>query len=479
MLDAVIKHLPNPAESQVYRIPKIWRGDLDSEFGKSLMTCNPNGEVAFVITRILIDPKGGREISAGRLYSGTIKPGMEVYLSIQKAKQRIQNVYIYRGIKHEMIDSIQCGNIIALTGIKSRAGETITLEPQTPFEEMKHIFEPVITKAIKPEKPGDLPKMIEVLRQVSKEDPSIKIEINEETGESLMSGMGELHLEIIENRIKTEKNMNIITSPPIITFRETITKESPEAEGKTPNKHNRLYFKAEPLTDEIYQAMKDGKIPEGRVKKKDDLLWSALEEAGMDSKTSRKVRDIFKGNMFIDETRGVVYINEIMEMVLDMFEDVMSAGPLAKEACNKVKISLVDVKLHEDAIHRGPAQMYPAVRDGIRGAMMMGNPIMFEPMQILQIDAPTEYTGDVSKLIQNKRGQLLEMDNQGMMTMIKAKMPVAELLGWSSDLRSATGGRGNSSIADQTFERMNSDLQAKVIKQIKDRKGLTDAMLGA
>jgi elongation factor 2 len=479
MLDAVIKHLPNPAESQVYRIPKIWRGDLDSEFGKSLMTCNPNGEVAFVITRILIDPKGGREISAGRLYSGTIKPGMEVYLSIQKAKQRIQNVYIYRGIKHEMIDSIQCGNIIALTGIKSRAGETITLEPQTPFEEMKHIFEPVITKAIKPEKPGDLPKMIEVLRQVSKEDPSIKIEINEETGESLMSGMGELHLEIIENRIKTEKNMNIITSPPIITFRETITKESPEAEGKTPNKHNRLYFKAEPLTDEIYQAMKDGKIPEGRVKKKDDLLWNALEEAGMDSKTSRKVRDIFKGNMFIDETRGVVYINEIMEMVLDMFEDVMSAGPLAKEACNKVKISLVDVKLHEDAIHRGPAQMYPAVRDGIRGAMMMGNPIMFEPMQILQIDAPTEYTGDVSKLIQNKRGQLLEMDNQGMMTMIKAKMPVAELLGWSSDLRSATGGRGNSSIADQTFERMNSDLQAKVIKQIKDRKGLTDAMLGA
>ncbi|MBT7496785.1 elongation factor EF-2, partial [Candidatus Woesearchaeota archaeon] len=332
--------------------------------------------------------------------------------------------------------------------------------------------------AMQPEMPGDLPKMIEVLRQVSKEDPSIKVEINEETGESLVSGMGELHLEIIENRIQTEKNLKVKTSPPIVTYRESITKESIEMEGKSPNKHNKLFFKVEPLEDEMYNAIKKDLVPSGRVKKKDSSLWKALEEGGMDSKTSRKVRDIFEGNMFIDGTRGLVYINEIIEMVLDMFEDVMKAGPLAKEPSNKVKVTLMDAKLHEDAIHRGPAQMYPAVRNGIRAAMMQAAPILLEPMQILQIDTPTDYTGEISKLIQNKRGQLLEMDNQGALTVVKAKMPVAELMGWSSDLRSSTGGMGTSSIVDQSFERMNTDLQDKVVKQIKDRKGLTDAMLG-
>ncbi|MBT3304611.1 elongation factor EF-2 [Candidatus Woesearchaeota archaeon] len=477
VLGMVVDHLPNPVEAQKYRIPKIWRGDIESEFGKDLASCNPNGKLGFVITKIVVDPQAG-EISAGRMFSGTMKKGTEVYLNRQKQNSRVQQVFVYNGAKRDLVESVPAGNVIGIAGVKAFPGETVTLEPEEPFEAISHLFDPVITKAIQPEMPGDLPKMIEVLRQVSKEDPSIKVEINEETGESLVSGMGELHLEIIENRIQTEKNLKVKTSPPIVTYRESITKESIEMEGKSPNKHNKLFFKVEPLEDEMYNAIKKDLVPSGRVKKKDSSLWKALEEGGMDSKTSRKVRDIFEGNMFIDGTRGLVYINEIIEMVLDMFEDVMKAGPLAKEPSNKVKVTLMDAKLHEDAIHRGPAQMYPAVRNGIRAAMMQAAPILLEPMQILQIDTPTDYTGEISKLIQNKRGQLLEMDNQGALTVVKAKMPVAELMGWSSDLRSSTGGMGTSSIVDQSFERMNTDLQDKVVKQIKDRKGLTDAMLG-
>ncbi len=477
VLGMVVDHLPNPVEAQKYRIPKIWRGDIESEFGKDLASCNPNGKLGFVITKIVVDPQAG-EISAGRMFSGTMKKGTEVYLNRQKQNSRVQQVFVYNGAKRDLVESVPAGNVIGIAGVKAFPGETVTLEPEEPFEAISHLFDPVITKAMQPEMPGDLPKMIEVLRQVSKEDPSIKVEINEETGESLVSGMGELHLEIIENRIQTEKNLKVKTSPPIVTYRESITKESIEMEGKSPNKHNKLFFKVEPLEDEMYNAIKKDLVPSGRVKKKDSSLWKALEEGGMDSKTSRKVRDIFEGNMFIDGTRGLVYINEIIEMVLDMFEDVMKAGPLAKEPSNKVKVTLMDAKLHEDAIHRGPAQMYPAVRNGIRAAMMQAAPILLEPMQILQIDTPTDYTGEISKLIQNKRGQLLEMDNQGALTVVKAKMPVAELMGWSSDLRSSTGGMGTSSIVDQSFERMNTDLQDKVVKQIKDRKGLTDAMLG-
>lgn len=480
ILDMVIKHHPDPLEAQAYRVPKMWHGDFESELGKDLLSCNPNGKLSFVITRIVIDPRSGKDISAGRLFSGTIKSGMEVYLNNAKQKQRIQNVYIYNGIKPEIIESLPAGNVLAISGVVGFAGETVTLDPEHPFEELKHIFEPVITKAIEPKKPGDLPKLIEVLRKVSREDPSIKIEINEETGQNLMSGMGELHLEIIENRIVTEKNVEVKTSPPIVVYRETITKESPEVEGKSPNKHNKLYFKVRPLDPKIAEGIKNGTIPEGRFRKKDDQVIAYLrEECGWDAKRATMVKAAINGNLFMDETRGIVYINEILEMVLDMFVDVMKYGPLAKEPCVNVMVSLTDCSLHEDAIHRGPAQMYPAIREGIRGAMMQAGPVMFEPFQIMRIEAPHDYVGELSKLVSSKRGQLLDMSQEGDLTIIKAKMPVGEMLGWSSDLRSATEGRGNSSLVDQMFEKLPYELQDKVRGQIIQRKGLAEGELGA
>ncbi len=161
-----------------------------------------------------------------------------------------------------------------------------------------------------------------------------------------------------------------------------------------------------------------------------------------------------------------------MELVLDGFEQVMKEGPLAREPCVKLKITLTDTKLHEDAIHRGPAQVLPAVRQGIKGAMLEANAVMFEPLQVIQIDAPTSYLGEISKLVQNKRGQLLDTEQQGDYMSVKAKMPVAESFGLANDLRSATSGRGNYFMVDQLFERLPTELQQKVIKQIRERKGL-------
>ena len=473
----VIRHLPNPVQAQGYRIPKIWHGELESEEGKSLITCNSNGALFFVITKIVIDPQAG-EISAGRLFSGSMKKGLDVYLHMMKQRSKIQQVFIYNGAKREIVDNVPAGNFIGVAGVKSYAGETITLQETEPFEKITHIFEPVITKAIEAKKPSELPKLIEVLKQVGKEDPTIQIEINEETGEHLMHGMGELHLEVIENRIRTEKGLEIKTSPPIVVYRETITKPGQEAMGKTPNKHNHLFFKVEPLDDATYEAIKKGELPEMRIKKKDLAIRDKLVECGWESKEALKVKDIFKGNVFVDGTRGQVHVGEIIDMILDMFEDVMTAGPIAKEPCVKIKVILTDMKLHEDAIHRGPAQVYPAVREGIRGSFMTARPLIYEPMQILQIEAPAEFLGDISKIISNKRGQLLDAQQEENTIVIKAKMPVGEMFGWSSDLRSATGGRGSSSLVDQMFEKLPEELQEKVIKQIRERKGLTEAQVG-
>jgi len=478
VLSMVINHLPDPVEAQAYRIPRIWHGDLESEDGKSLVQCNSKGPLYFVITKIVIDPQAG-EISAGRLFSGTITKGTNVYLNRLKQHTKIQQVFIYNGAKREIVDNVLSGNIVGVAGVKANAGETITLDDSTtPFEKITHIFDPVITKAIEAKKPSDLPKLIEVLRMVGKEDPTIKIEINEETGEHLLHGMGELHLEVIENRIRTEKGVEVSTSPPIVVYRETITKPSQEVAGKTPNKHNLFFFTVEPLEDSISEAIKKGDISEGRIKKKDLELRDKLVECGMNSKTALKLKDVYNGNILMDMTRGQVHLGEVIELIFDMFEDVMSSGPLAHDPCFKVRVNLTDMKLHEDAIHRGPAQVYPAVREGIRGAMMTAKPLIYEPYQIQRIEAPSEFLGEISKLISNKRGQLLDAQQEGKLSIIKAKLPVGEMFGWSSDLRSATGGRGSSSLVDQMYEKLPDELQQKVIKMIRDRKGLTEAQVG-
>ena len=166
-------------------------------------------------------------------------------------------------------------------------------------------------------------------------------------------------------------------------------------------------------------------------------------------------------------------------MLLDMFKDVMKSGPLAREPCSGFRVNIMDCKLHEDAIHRGPGQIYPAVREGMRGAIMQAAPVLFEPLQIQLIEAPVEFMGEISKLVGNKRGQLLEMNQTEATVTVKAKIPVAEMIGWSSDLRSATGGRGVSSLVDQMFEKLPGELHEKIRNQIVKRKGLTEAQLGA
>ena len=473
VLNMVIRHHPDPVAAQAYRIPRIWHGEHESETGKSLITADPNGPVAFVCTKIVYDKHAG-EVAAGRLFSGTIRHGQEIHLIMAKKQLRVQQISVYNGSKREAVETAPAGNIIGIVGLKGIfSGETVSSDPDLePFEEIKHIFEPVVTKAIEAKNPSDLPKLVEVLRQVNKEDPTIVIQINEETGEHLMSGMGELHLEVIENRIKSEKNVEVQTSPPIVVYRETVTKASPEVEGKSPNKHNKFYIKIEPLEDSYYKLIKSGEIPSVRFKKKETEYWQKFEAAGMVSKVSRKIRAVFNGNMILDMTRGIVHIGEVIEMVLDAFNDVMTSGPIAREPCTKVKVLLMDTKLHEDAIHRGPAQVLPAVRDSIRGAMLNAGMVIYEPMQVLQIEAPAKCMGNLSKLVQNRRGQLLDMQQEESHLVVKAKLPVGEMFGLSSDLRSATEGRGHFYVSDQVFEKLPSELQAKVSNDLRSRKGL-------
>ncbi len=474
ILNMVIRNHPDPVQAQDYRIPKIWHGDINSEVGKDLRSCNIDGEVAFVPIKIVVDPHAG-EVACGRLFGGKIKQGDELYMNIAGTKVRAQQVSIYKGASRVQLDEVVAGNIVGIVGLRDVVvGETISRNPIEPFEAISHLFEPVVTKSIAAKRTADLPKLIEILRQVGKEDPGLRIEINDETGESLISGMGELHLEIIENRIKTEKGLEVEMGPPIVVFRESVVKPSGVAVGRTPNKHNDFFVTVEPLEESIVAAIADGILPKGRMKKKDKTLDETLVKLGIPRDEAQQYRDIYKGSIFLDRTKGIVQIGEVIELLLDAFEQVMDAGPLAREPCHKMKVSVVDMKLHEDAIHRGPAQVYPAVRDAIKEAFAKATPVIFEPVQIHQIEAPTDFMGAVTSLVSTKRGTLVDVQQDESGIIIRAELPVQEMIGWTSDLRSATEGRGVSSLVSQSFKRLPSELQAKVIKQIRSRKGLAE-----
>src|SRR5947209_4720552 len=225
---------------------------------------------------------------------------------------------------------------------------------------------------------SDLPKLVEALRLIAKADPSIEVEINQETGEHLISGMGELHLEITIYRVQNDYKIAVTTSPPIVVYREGVAGKGGPFEGKSPNKHNRFYMEVEPLEEKVVQAIRAGEIASGQRIKDSKVLAKKLEELGMDRNESQSVVWIRDTNMLIDGTKGIQYLHETMELIKEAYIEAMNRGPLAAEKGMGLKVRLVDAKLHEDSVHRGPAQVIPAARSSIYGAMVLAGRILLE-----------------------------------------------------------------------------------------------------
>ena len=305
VLGMVVQHHPPPHVAQRYRIPKIWPGDLDSDIGKSLITCDDKGPILMMVTTINVDPQAGR-IATGRLFSGTIKDGDEVYLIDGKRMGKVQSVNIYMGNTREVVNMLPAGNIPALLGIDHAiAGETFSSVKNVPaFESIKYVSEPVVTIAIEPKHPKDLPKLVEALRRITVEDPNLIVKINEETGETLLSGMGVLHLEIATSLI-LETGLEITTTQPLINYRETIRNIAGPIMSKSPNKHNKIFMRVEPLGEEIIELIKNGQIHEDLERKQ---MAKILREKGWSADEAKNVAAVdISGNILVDETKDTVY----------------------------------------------------------------------------------------------------------------------------------------------------------------------------
>ncbi len=482
LLDMAVSKLPGPVEAQKYRIPNIWQGDLESPIGKAMINCDPKAELAMMITKIWMDPHAG-EVAVGRIYSGSISQGETIWAIGASKAERVQQVSMMVGGDRITVPAVVAGNIAALTGIRSAAaGVTVAKNKDfEPFEAIRHYSDPVVTVAVEPKSMKDLPKFIDALRTLAKSDASLQVMTNQETGEALLAGMGELHLEITVYRLEEEQNIKVSVSEPIVVYREGVESNNKgrSFEGKSPNRHNKFFIECEPLSEEVVAALREGNIHSGNVRPNDAKeVGRKFAEYGMDKDLMRKTYSVFGTNVLVNDTKGIQNLHETKELIIEAFNEVCKRGPIADEPVMGMMVRLVDAKLHEDAIHRGPAQTIPAVRNAVKGAMLRSRTVIMEPMQKTHVSVPNDWLGQVTREITNRRGIIEDMPADGEVTTVIGTLPVAETFGFSNDIRAASQGRAIWNSENTGFEILPPQLFDKVVASIRQRKGLKETPPG-
>ncbi|TRO45738.1 elongation factor EF-2, partial [Candidatus Bathyarchaeota archaeon] len=475
ILGMAVHKIPDPQKHQPRRIPHIWKGDPESVMGKNMLAVDANGPLVICISNVIIDPQAG-VISTGRVFSGTIRRGDNLNLIGAEKVAKAQQVSIYMGAYREIVEEIPAGNIVALLGLTdARAGETIIgdelLGDAVPFESIKYVSDPVLTIAVEPKKPTDLPKLIDAMQKMSIQDPNLVTTINQETGEYLMAGMGELHLEIAVKDLKSQHNLDIIQSEPTVVYRETIREEVGPFMGKSPNKHNRVFFTFKPLDNKIVQLIRSGEINEIMSPSKIEEVLK--EKAGWSTREARSVFAINENaNVLIDTTVGIQGLREVKQHISGGFQWALADGPLAGETVRGVLIDMVDIKLHEDPVHRGPAQMMPAVRGALFAGLLSGNPTLLEPISLISVRVPAAEMGNVTGLLSRKRGSIRSVEQEGPIVNIQGMVPVAETLGISQEMRAATSGTAFWQMTFDHYAPVPDSMLPDLVKKIRTRKGM-------
>jgi elongation factor 2 len=474
VLDMFCEHLPNPLEAQPYRQSQIWPGDVDSPVGKAMAKVDPNGPLLMCITFIEVDPHSG-VVAIGRVFSGTVEKGKTVRLVTSRQKGTIQQVYMSMATDRVIVERIPAGNIAALSGLPSiHVGETIAEEgvETQPFEALKYVSDPVVTVAVEPEDVKDLPLFDKVIHKLTLEDPNLHFKIDKESGQYLLSGMGELHLEVTAYRMQ-EAGLKVRMSKPIVIYRETISRDykGPPVMGKSPNKHNRLWVTVERLQPEVIEAIKTGKINE--MQTRDERQKTLMKEFGWSTEDARNVIAIEGTNILVNRIKGRQYVEEVLDHVRSGFRDAVATGVLAKEPMYGLKVNLEDILIHEDPVHRGPAQILPMTWRPIWGSFLLSEPKLLEPILSFECKIPNDFVSSVITLLQKRRGRILDMVNEEDMVIVKAELPVAESFGIADELRSSTQGRAFWATQFSRWAPVPESMQAEVIKQIRERKGLS------
>ena len=458
ILDMTVKSIPNPIEAQKYRVPRIWKGSVQSELGRAMLNCEDKGPTAMCITNTQIDTKEGL-IAVGRLFSGSVKEGDRIYLVSEGKEYSVQQVAMYMGIFRENVNQITAGNIAALSGLSSaKAGETLVDAPHkaamVPFEPIRYVSEPVMTVVVEPKNPKDLPELVEAMNRLSIEDPNSVTAFSKETGEYLLSGMGELHLEIAIKFLRDYGGgIDLTTSDPTVEHRETISKKGIVAMSKTADKCDTFWVQVEPLEKKTIDLIEKGESVE-----KAKNVWAVNEHR----------------NILLDLTGKTNQLSEVKDDIISGFNWACRTGPLCEQPLRDIKVKLMNAEISPNADEHEPTQIMRAVSRTVFGSFLTAKPLLLEPVYRIEISVPTRLMGECSKILTRRNGKILTTKQKSTLTIIEGYIPVANTLGLSAQMRSSTSGRVFWQCTFDHWEKMPGNAASQLIKQIRKKKGLPE-----
>merc|ERR1712127_1037288 len=495
LLSMIAIHLPSPVTSQFYRAEMLYEDPHDDVAYLGMKACDASAPLMMYVSKMVPASDKGRFYAFGRVFSGTIATGQKArlmgpnYVPGKKEDlcvKAIQRTILMMGRYTEPIENVPCGNICGLVGVDQflvKTGTITTFENAHNLKVMKFSVSPVVRVAVEAKNPADLPKLVEGLKRLAKSGPMVQCMI-EESGEHIIAGAGELHLEICLKDLEEDHAcIPLKKSDPVVSYRETVSEESNQmCLSKSPNKHNRLFMRAVPMPDGLAEDIDNGEVtprdePKARARYLSDKYDFDVTEA-------RKIwcfgPETMGPNIFVDCTKGVQYLNEIKDSCVAGFQWASKEGALCDENMRSVRFNLYDVALHADAIHRGGGQIIPTARRVLYACMLTAEPRLLEPVYQVEIQCPENAVGGIYGVLNRRRGHVFEeAQTPGTpMFTVKAYLPVNESFGFTADLRSNTGGQAFPQCVFDHWQIMPGDPLCdgtgpfRIVEDIKKRKGL-------
>ncbi len=420
LLDAIVDYLPSPVEA-----PPIKGTLMEDESVEVEVESTDDGEFAALAFKIMTDPFVG-QLTFIRVYRGSLESGSYVLNSTKGKKERVGRIMKMHAIKREEIKEIYAGEIGAVVGLKNTTtGDTLCSEKEKVVLERMDFPDPVISVAVEPKTKADQEKMSVALGKLAAEDPSFRVSTDDESGQTIISGMGELHLEIIVDRMKREFKVDAEVGAPQVAYRETIRTT---------------------VTKEYKYAKQSG----GRGQYGHVFLKIEPQEAGA-------------GYEFIDEIKGGVIPKEFIQPVNKGIQEAMARGIQAGYPVEDVKVTLYDGSYHD--VDSSEMAFKLAGSMGFRAGAKEANPVILEPMMKVEVEVPEEFMGDVIGDVSKRRGQVTGMGDRAGNKIVDAFVPLAEMFGYSTDLRSMTQGRATYAMEFDHYEEVPSNIAKEIIEK--------------
>jgi len=426
MLDAVTRYLPSPLDVDAIVGTKL--GNKEVEIARKPDAAEPYSSLAF---KIMSDPHLGK-LTFVRIYSGVLEAGTGVLNSTKDRKERIGKIYRMHANKREEIPQASAGDIIAVMGLKDTTTGDTLCDPDNPvILESMDFPDPVIHVAIEPKTKGDQEKLGVAIQRLAEEDPTFHVRSDEETGQTIIGGMGELHLEILVDRMKREFKVEANVGKPQVAYRETLR--------KSVARHDYTHKK---------QTGGSGQFAKIQI---------ALEPL--------PVGAVEGGYEFVNKITGGRIPREYIPSVDDGCQEAMASGPLAGYPLTDVRVSLLDGAYHD--VDSSELAFKIAGIAAFKEAAKLAGPVLLEPMMSVEVTTPEDFMGDVIGDLNSRRGQIQAMDERAGARIVRALVPLSEMFGYVGDLRSRTQGRASYSMQFDSYAEVPAAVSKEIIAKIR------------